>query len=459
MESELLTVSRLQFATTVIFHFTWPAITIGLAIWLVILYGLYLWRGDQGALKLYNFWKKIFGLGFGLGVVAGVVMTFEFGLNWSRYAQAVGPILGVIINMEVITAFFLEAGFIGLMLYGDKRVSKKVMMFATCMVALGSIISSSWIMSANSWMQQPSGYKLVNGQFQPDDWWAIIFNPTFLYRFPHLLLGVMISATLLFTGIGAYYLRRGTHLILGRRIFSLGLGALTLMIPVQLWMGDTTAGVMAGFQPAKVQAIEGNWGSENVGYNILIVPDQANQTNKFMLSIPRIGAIISTHSLTKPIPGLLKTPPAEQPPMGYVFYGFRLMYFTAIATFALVISGLLLRLRGEFYTTRWFQTWALWMTPVGVLATIGGWMTAEIGRQPYVVYGQLRTANAVSNLTLPEVWATFLTFLLIYVALTVIYIVYVISVVRRGPEDGTTLAEERAKHEPVPGVPSSTGGD
>jgi cytochrome bd ubiquinol oxidase subunit I len=442
MNAQLLAVSRLQFALTAAFHMIFPAITVGLSIFLVFMYSAYLRTNKQIYLTIYRFWRTIFAVGFGIGVVAGIVLTFEFGLNWANYANAVGPIVGVIMSMEVITAFFVEAGFIGIMLYGEERVSKPVMFVAICMVSLGTILSTFWILSANSWMQTPAGYALVNGQFRPTDWIAAIFNPSFLYRFPHILLGVLLAASFLVTGTAAWYLLKRRHLEFARRTFSLGLGVISLLIPLQLYMGDTLALQMVEFQPPKVIAIEGNWDSTNTGYNLFIIPNQAEQRNIVQISVPCLGSLILNRDFTcnKPVPGLKLIPPALQPPMVVVFYGFRLMFSISMLIFFVTASGILLRLRGRLYTARWFHRFMLIMFPAGVLVVISGWITAETGRQPYVVYGKLTTVNAVSPIAPGLVVASLTLFILIYLTLLTLFIAYIVRAIRRGPEDVLRLA-------------------
>lgn len=430
----LVTLARWQFALTAAFHMTFPAVTVGLGLFLVGLYGAYLRTGRETYLVMYRFWRRIFAMGFGLGVVAGIVMTFEFGLNWGGYAAAVGPILGVIIGLEVVTAFFLEAGFLGIMLYGDGRVSPRVTFVATCMVALGALLSTTWILAANSWMHTPAGYVQVDGQFQPADWGQAILNPAFTYRYPHMLVGVLLSAAFLVTGTAAYYLLRGVHLPFARRTFSVGLGIISLLIPVQLYLGDSLAFFMGNEQPPKLEAFEGNWTSGNTGYNLLVIPDQAQQRNLLQIDLPCLGSIIAEDwTCQTPLPGLAETPPDLQPPMLFTFYGFRLMFYAAILMFTVTAIGVVLRLRGRLYTTRWFHRLVFWMLPAGVLAIIGGWVTSETGRQPWVVYGQLRTADAVSPLAPGAVVASLTLFLLTYAALLTLYIFYVARAIRRGP--------------------------
>lgn len=432
----LLDISRWQFAFTIAFHMTFPAITVGLAVFLAVVYGLYVRTDKPVYLQIFRFWKKIFAVGFALGVVAGTVITFEFGLNWGPFASATGPILGPIIGMEVVTAFFLEAGFIGIMLYGDGRVSKRVMLASCCIVALGTLLSTTWIMAANSWMQTPSGYALVDGQFQPTNWWQAIFSPSFGWRFPHMLLAVLISAALMVAGIGAYYLVRGRARAFARRTVSLALGTLALLVPVQLYLGDHLADkYIVPYQLPKLEALEGNWDSTNTGYNIFVIPDVGGERNPVQITVPWLGSAIAKDlSGNAPTPGMLNTPPQDRPNPWPTFWGFRAMFFGSMFIFAAAFTGVVLRLRRRLFTAGWFHRFLLWLTPVGVLAIIGGWVTAESGRQPWVVYGQLRTADAVSQLAPGSVIASFVGFVLIYLTMLAVWIGYVVRTVRRGPE-------------------------
>ena len=427
--------SRWQFAITAIFHMTFPALTVGLSLLLAVVYTVYLRTRNPLYLQIFQFWKKIFAVGFGLGVVAGTVMTFEFGLNWGSYAHAVGPILGVTIGMEVITAFFLEAGFIGIMLYGEGRVRPRTMAFACWMVVFGTLLSTTWILSANSWMQDPAGYSEINGQFQASSWTQALLNPAFSYRFPHMLLAVLISAAWFVGGIAAWYLVKGRALPFARRTLSIALGVLALLMPIQLYAGDETAAFVAQHQPAKIQALEGNWKTDNNGYNLLVVPDSGKAKNDLRIEIPHLGAIIGKDLTGRAdVPGLLQTPADLRPDMWPVFYGFRAMYFTALAMFAMAFAGLVLRLRGRLYTSRRFHKLMVWMTPAGIIAITGGWITAETGRQPWVVYGKIRTSDAVSHLTLTEASLSLGGFLLVYALLTGVWLRYIIRTVKAGPE-------------------------
>jgi cytochrome bd ubiquinol oxidase subunit I len=432
----LVTVSRVQFAATIIFHMIFPSITVGLSMFLAAMYAAYMRTGQDIFLVIYRFWLRIFAVGFALGVVSGIVITFELGLNWAGYADATGPILGVIIGMEAITAFFLEAAFLGIMLYGEGRVSTRVHLFATCMVALGSLLATAWILSANSWMQTPAGYTRVAGQFQAVNWTGAILNPSFMYRFPHMLLGALITTSFLIAGTAAYYLLKGTHLEVARRTFSVGLGAISVLLPFQLYLGDAVDAAVSDYQPAKFQATEGNWNSTNTGWNIFVIPDQAAQRNLVQVSIPCLVSFFAGDLTCRtPSPGLAQTRVADQPQMFFTFWGFRLMVYLSMLMFGAMVSSVVLRLRGRLYSARWFHLLALWMTPAGILAIVGGWATAETGRQPWIVYGLLRTADAVSPLSPPLVVLTAVTFVGLYAGLLGIFIVYYIRSLQRGPVD------------------------
>jgi cytochrome d ubiquinol oxidase subunit I len=441
MTDLLLTVSRLQFAVTAIFHMIFPSITVGLSLFLVGMYAAYVRTGRAIYLTIYRFWLRLFAVAFAIGVVSGIVLTFEFGLNWAAFAAATGPILGVLIGLEVVTAFFLEAGFLGIMLYGEGRVGKRLHLFATCMVALGTLLSTIWIMTANSWMQTPAGYTQVAGQFQPTDWMAAVFSPSFVYRFLHMLLGVLVAAGFLIAGTSAYHLLKSKHLEVARRTFSLSLGIIGVVLPLQFYMGDSLAVAMFGFQPSKVEALEGNFNSTNTGWNVFVIPDQANQRNLVQISIPCLGSVFYQDlTCQAPTPGLSQTPIDEQPPLSLPFWGFRIMFYLATVMFVVMAASIVLRLRGRLYSARWFHRLVLWTTPGGILAIVGGWILAESGRQPWIVWGQLRTVDAVSPFSAPVVVATAAIFICLYVTLLAIWIAYYIRTVRRGPVETSIVA-------------------
>ena len=449
----MLDLSRWQFVITVMFHMTFPAITVGLSILLSVLYGMY-WKTRKAVyLQMFRFWRRVFAVGFAIGVVAGIVITFELGLNWGVYAARTGPIIGPIIGMEVVTAFFVEAGFIGVLLYGDGRVRQGTMFASTVMVSLGTVLSSTWIIAANSWMQTPAGFVVRNGRFEPTDWVDTIFNPSFVWRWPHMVLAVLISAAFFVAGIGAYYLVKGRALPFARRSVSIALGIAAILVPVQIFVGDHTAGAVLPHQLSKLEALEGNWTEGNTGFVLFAIPDQQAERNLVELNIPCLGSAINRDlTCTTAIPGLELTPKADRPDMAAVFWGFRVMFLAALLMFGTVFYATILRLRRKLWTSRRFHRFLLWTTPVGILAILGGWATAETGRQPWVVFGQLRTADAVSHLAPGELVFSVVGFSLLYVVMLVAYIAYIVHTVRIGPDQ--VGPDER--HPVVDSVPTAS---
>jgi cytochrome bd ubiquinol oxidase subunit I len=445
----MLDLSRWQWALTAAMHITFPAITVGVSVLLVACYAMYMRTDDVVWLRMFRFWRRVFGIGFAIGVVSGIVLTFEFGLNWGPFARDVGPILGVIIAMEVVSAFFLEAGFLGLLVYGEGRISRRMMLFSTCMVALGTTLSVTWILVANSWMQTPSGYKIVNGQFQPVNWLHVIFNPSFGIRVVHMFVAVLIAASWFVAGISAWYFVQRRHLRIARLGLSIALGALGVIVPLQGFIGDNVASYVAQYKLPELEAMEGNWTSTNTGYNVIDIPDQAAAKNDWELTIPWLGsAIAKDWSGRTPTPGLDLTPADMRPLMIPTFYGFRAMYFSWLLMLAAAMVGLVLRLRGRLYSATWFHKLLVVLVPIGIVAIWGGWVTAETGRQPWIVYGKLPTAAAVSPLNPAEVLTTFIGLMVIYLTLLGTYAFYVARVVRQGPDE-----------EPLPGqMPPSLPG-
>jgi cytochrome d ubiquinol oxidase subunit I len=458
---DLLDLSRLQFALTAAFHMTFPAVTVGLSLFLVLVYWLHMRTGDGVYLTMYRFWRNLFAIGFGLGIVSGIVLTFEFGMNWGPFSNATGPITGTLLALEAVTAFFLEAGFLGIMIYGDGRVSRRVMFFATCMVALGAFISTTWIMSSNSWMQTPAGFEVVDGQFVPTDWWSAIFNPSFPLRYLHMVVATVLSSALLVAGVGAWYLIQDKHHEFAKRTFSLGLGFLAVFAPLELYTGDALGQQVVGpYQPAKLQAIEGNWDSTNTGWNLVVVPDREGERNLVQLTVPLAGSVIVNHDFTfsEPVPGMKETPAELRPPILWTFYGFRVMLASAGAICALAAIGVVLRLRGTLYAAGWFHKAALVAIPTGVVGIIAGWIVSEVGRQPFVVYGRMFTDESVSNLAPASVLASVALFLVAYSALFGLYAYYFARFVRRGPEEGADPANTALDPEPGPKIAHAPGG-
>ena len=427
--------SRYQFGFTASYHIIFPSLSIGLGWFLVLIHGLYLKTDKNIYFRIYKFWSSIFALNFAVGVVTGIFMSFQFGLNWSGFSYAAGPVLGSIIGLEVMTAFFLEAGFLGIMLLGWNRVNRKIHFFATFMVALGTLISSTWILGANSWLHTPAGYAVKNGQYYIVNWWHAMFNPAFFIRYPHMVLASMFAASFLIAGISAWYLLKKRDIEFASTCFSIALGVITILIPIQMWVGDTLYGKMSVYQPAKTQALEGFWhDTPTAPYLMFIIPDQKNQRNTVQIGIPYLGSVLTTHSIHGTVAGLTRSKPEEQPNMGITFYFFRVMFLSAILMFIIAVSSVVLRFTGKLYSTKWFLRLCLLTTPAGVIATMAGWVTSEAGRQPYVIFGKLRTSAAASILSSGEVVTSFTLFLTVYLVLLVAFILFVSKLVKKGPE-------------------------
>jgi cytochrome d ubiquinol oxidase subunit I len=441
----LLDLSRWQWALTAAFHIVFPAVTVGTSAFLIVCYAMYMRTDDDAWLRMFRFWRRIFVVAFTLGVISGIVLTFEFGLNWGPYAHDVGPIVGVMILMEVIMAFFLEAGFLGLLVFGEGRVSRRVMMFSTCMVTLGTTLSVTWILVANSWMQTPSGYKMVNGQFQPVDWLHVIFNPSFGIRFIHMLVGVLLTAAWFIAGISAWYFVKGRHLPLARRGLSVALGVLAIAVPLQMFLGDSAASYVAKYKFPELVAMEGHWDSNSNAENIIIVPKPSEERNALQLGIPWMGsAIAKDWSGKTDVPGIKTVPKAMRPALLPVFYGFHAMWVPTLLMMWAVLASIALRLRGRLYSARWFHKLLVWMTPIGFLGIWGGWVTAEAGRQPWIVYGKLLTAQAVSPLKPVPVLVSLILFIAFYLTLLGVFARYVVRTVREGPGDGPIVEPDRS---------------
>jgi cytochrome d ubiquinol oxidase subunit I len=432
-----LTLARMQFAFTVSFHIIFPTISIGLALFLAIVEGLWLRTGDLVYRQIYRFWLNIFAMSFGIGVVTGVVMSFQFGLTFAKFAQLAGPIIGPLIGYEVLTSFFLEAGFLGIMLFGESRVGPKLHFFATCMVWLGTTLSSAWIMSANSWMQTPDGVAWDHGRLVVTDWWRVVVNPSWPVRLPHMLLAAYLTAAFLVSGVSAWYLLRRRETAFARRTLSIGMGAACILIATQVFVGNHVAGAIAPYQPAKLQAAEGWWDKTTPSpsaYLWVIVPDQAHQRNRFQMGTPYLGSIWLTSSLKGTFGGLRNTPVELQPRMVLVFYSFKLMLALGITMFTLAVISLWLRWHGRLYSARWFLRTLVVMTPSGVVATLGGWYMAEIGRQPFVITGMMRTADAVSPVPPALLLSTLIAFVGVYAVVFLAFLIFTLRIIRRGPE-------------------------
>ena len=431
----LLTLARWQFAISVCFHILFPSITVGTSILLCVLYGMY-WKTQRPVyLQMFRFWRRIFAVGFAIGVVAGIVLVFEFGVLWGVFATKAGPIQGPLLGMEVVTAFFVEAGFIGILLYGDGRVRPRTMFAATVMVSIGTILSSTWILANNSWMQTPSGFAVRDGRFVPVNWLHVIFSPSFIWRWPHMLNAVLISASFFVAGIGAWYLVKGRALPFARCSVSIGLGIAAILVPLQIFLGDNVAFNVLPRQPAKLAALEGNWASPNTGYVIFAIPDQQAERNIVQLSIPCLASAIAEDlSCKSPNPPQDAIPRQDRPLMTPVFWGFRIMWYGSMLMFGTLFYATILRFRRRLWTARRFHKFLVWLAPLGILAILGGWVTAETGRQPWVVYGYLRTSAAVSHLAPAQLVFSVVGFCLMYAVMLGAYIGYIVHTMRVGPE-------------------------
>jgi cytochrome d ubiquinol oxidase subunit I len=441
MKLDAAILARTQFAFTVTFHIIFPTISIGLASFLAVMEGLWLKTKQEVYLQIYRFWLNIFAMAFGVGVVTGLVLSFEFGLGFARFAQIAGPAIGPLIAYEVLTSFFLEAGFLGIMLFGFHRVGPRLHFAATCLVASGTLTSASWILAANSWMQTPSGSVYQDGHMVVTNWFHVIVNPSWLVRLPHMINAAYLTASFLVAGVGAWYLLQGKHLAFARKSVSLGTAFATVLIACQVFIGDILYGTMLKHQPSKMQAAEGFWEKSSPSpapYYWVVVPDQKNQRNRFAWGTPYLGSIWLTHSLDGRVGGLKNTPPDQQPLMGMVFYGFRIMYCLALVMFGVGIASLWLRWRGRLFTSRWFLRTLVVMTPSGLVATLAGWYLAETGRQPWVIYGILRTVDAISPVPAEVLLTTLIAFVCIYAVFMAAFLFFTLRIIRRGPmEIGT----------------------
>ena len=413
---DAVVLARAQFAFTVGFHIVFPAFSIGLASYLAVLEGLWLRTGRRVYLDLFQYWVKAFALVFGMGVVSGLVMSYEFGTNWGGFADKAGPVVGPLMGYEVLTAFFLEAGFLGIMLFGMKKVGEGLHFTATCIVAFGTLLSGFWILATNSWMQTPQGFRMSpDGHFLPTDWMAIIFNPSFFYRFPHMILASYLTVAFFVGAVGAFHLLRDRDNVAARTMFSMALWMATIVAPVQIMMGDAHGINTMEYQPMKVAAMEGDWDTKG-GQSLVLfaVPNQAAERNDYEISIPKLGSLILTHSIDGVVKGLKDVPPDQRPPVIVVFWAFRVMVGLGVAMFALGTAGLILRRGGRIYTNRWLQRAAVAMGPAGFLAILAGWTVTEVGRQPFTVYGMLRTVDSVSPIGLPGVATSLAAFAVVY---------------------------------------------
>jgi cytochrome d ubiquinol oxidase subunit I len=429
--------ARMQFAFTVSFHIIFPAFSIGLASYLAVLNGLWLWTGRRDYLTLFDYWKKIFAVAFGMGVVSGLVMSYQFGTNWSVFSDRTGPVLGPLMAYEVLSAFFLEAGFLGIMLFGRERVGNGLHMFATAMVAFGTLMSATWILSVNSWMQTPAGYAISEaGQFVPEDWSAIVFNPSFPYRLVHMVLAAYLTTALVVGATAAWHLLKGLTTGPVRTAFSMAMWMAALVTPVQIFAGDMHGLNTLEHQPVKVMAMEGHFDSHPDGAPLILfgIPDQSEKRVDYAIQIPKASSPILKHDLNAPLAGLDTVPDENEPPVAIVFWSFRVMVGLGFAMLGLGLWSLWARWRGSLYDWTWLHRAALVMGPAGFGAVLAGWVTPEVGRQPFTVYGLLRTSDSLSPIDAPAVAASLASFAVVYFFVFGAGVFYLLRLMSEPPE-------------------------
>ncbi|MBK8175549.1 MAG: cytochrome ubiquinol oxidase subunit I [Rhodospirillales bacterium] len=458
MELDPVTLSRIQFAFTISFHIIFPAFTIGLAAWLATLEGLSLATGRAVYRQLFNFWLKVFAVAFGMGVVSGVVMAFQFGTNWSVLADRTGPIQGPLLGYETYTAFLLEASFLGVVLFGRERVPAWAYFTSCCLVAVGTTFSAFWIMTNNTWMQVPLGYEMENGRYAAADWWTITTNSVLWVRFLHMLLGAYLTTAFCIAATGAWYRLRAIHGDAAKTMLTMGLGLAAVLVPVQMAFGHLNGDYTAKYQPSKFTAIEARWQTEQPARLILFAwPDPENERNLYEISVPWLGSFVDTGSFTSEEPGIVTIPRDLRPPIAIPFFAFRIMVGLGLLMLGLAWMGMI------FARQRWESTpsWFLWTTflsfPSGFIAVLTGWFTAEVGRQPWVVFGLLKTADAVTpSLGTSEAWISLIAFVSVYGLIFSAGTFYIYRLLREGPESppaptkGVTALRPMAASGPSP---------
>ena len=440
---DAIELARFQFAFTVAFHIIFPAFTIGLASYLAVLNGLHMWTKQDVYLKLFNYWKTIFAVSFGMGVVSGITMSYQFGTNWSVFSDKAGPIIGPLMGYEVLSAFFLEAGFLGVMLFGREKVGPKLHFFATLMVAVGTLGSAFWILSVNSWMQTPAGFAINEvGQFVPADWWAAIFNPSFPFRLVHMVLAAYLTTALVVGAVGAWHLLRDTGDAGARKMFAMAMGMILLVAPLQIFAGDMHGLNTLEHQPAKIAAMEGHYERQAGAPLILFgIPDDEAEVTRYAVGIPKLGSLILTHSLDGEVPGLKDFPRDERPNAFLVFYAFRVMVGLGFLMLGLALWGAWRRWRGDLYHSRRLLWSAVAMGPAGFVAVVSGWIVTEVGRQPFTIYGHLKTSDSAAPLQVEAVATSLVAFIVVYFLVFGAGTFYLFRLMKQPPEAGPRIED------------------
>lgn len=444
MDFDPVLLARLQFAFTIIFHIIFPSFTIGLSAYIATLGALWLRSGNDRYHQLMRFWTRIFAVSFAMGVVSGIVLSYQFGTNWSRFSTFTGNVIGPLIGYEVLSAFFLEATFLGILLFGFNRVPSWLYVLSAAIVAIGTAISAFWILSANSWMQTPSGYEIRAGAAYPTDWLAVIFNPSFPFRFAHMLNAAYLTTGFVVLAVGARYLVAGHHVEEGRIMLRMAIGLTAILAPLQLIIGDQHGLNTLAHQPIKIAAMEAHWdGSKPGDFHIFAWPDEKAGQNRFEISIPKAASLILTHRMNGLFPGLTSVPADQRPPVAIVFFAFRTMLAIGLLMIATALFGAFLWWRGTLFETRWYlrimaQCW--W---IGFIAVIAGWIVTETGRQPWIVQGMLRTADATSPVPAATIAGTLALFVIAYGVVFSFGIYYINRLIAQGP---TEVAAEESRH-------------
>jgi cytochrome bd ubiquinol oxidase subunit I len=451
MEFDPVFLSRLQFGFVISFHIIFPSFTIGLAAWLATIEGMRLATGNAIYRRVFDFWLKVFALSFGMGVVSGIVMAFQFGTNWSVLAERSGSIQGPLLGYEGFTAFMLEATFFGVMLLGRDRAPPWFYFLSCCMVSLGTMLSSFWILANNSWMQVPLGHVIVDGRIVPDDWWAITTGPIMRLRWPHMLLAAFLTSGMSIIAVGAWHLLRGSRVPEARLMLRWGVGLVALLVPLQMFFGHLTGEYVHRYQPAKFAAIEARWKTEQPATEVLIaIPDPFAERNLFALEIPKLGSFIASGTWDSREVGMESFPREDRPPVIIPFFSFRIMVGMGLIMLAVSWLGALLRMLGRLETTRWFL-WAAFLSfPSGFVAVLAGWFTAEVGRQPWVIYGMLRTKDAVTpSLTGNDVVISLIGYIAVYAVIYSFGLYYIYRLLRDGPADETASRDTLTPAQPI----------
>ena len=446
MEPDALLLARLQFAFTIAVHIIFPAFSIGSSAYVATL--LVLWRrtGKDHFHRLARFWTKIFAVSFAMGVVSGIPLSYQFGTNWSHFSEVVGNVIGPLIGYEVLAAFFLEATFLGVMLFGWKRVPPWLHVTAAILVAFGTTVSGFWILSANSWMHTPAGHVIRDGIAYPVDWWAIVFNPSFPYRFAHMMTAAYLTTSVVMLAVGARYLLTGNFQTEAKTMMRMGLGMVAILAPLQLLLGDQHGLNTLQHQPIKVAAMEGHWEDKGPADLVLFgVPDQKAEKNHAEIAIPALASLVLTHSLNGRVPALKDVPPADRPPVANVFFAFRIMVGIGLLLILLGAVGALLWWRKKLFETKWYLRFAGYAWPVGFIAILAGWVTTESGRQPWIAFGILRTADAISPVSAATVATSLTAFAITYFTVFSIGVYYIRKLIKHGPK-GAAVEPPAAGH-------------